>query len=184
MTMGYTPFCAHLVEGWRRRIFKDRIFPGFPFRSSEWVAMAFNRDTQGLRRMPVAVWSSALGAMRHIERFGFIVSPDPVVSGSVSQLEQPFVVALELESVLNHFDNSEMYLPEFFMSSASESWGIWGDSDFTVLGGHVAMMEYVFECFGGATGAMQQMVDDFHLDPRSAVDASMLEYCQQLLVGD
>jgi hypothetical protein len=161
-----SPFCTFLVEGWRTRIYRSEIFPGFPFVPTTWKAVAFNRDNVGNIRIPKEIWDLALREIRRKTRdsVGFVASPQPISAGSIAGSEQPFVVGLDLFSVLEHFSNTNTYLPEFFMAGASEKWAIRGDSDLTVLGGDEDLISCVLNYFGGENEAIREMLRDFSVD--------------------
>lgn len=178
------PFCLYLIEQWRNNVFKDNIFPDFPFKPADWKALAFNRDNHGLIRLPEVVWRLFIDEVKNIsnEKYAFIASPDPIISGEIMRREQPFAVSLNLGDVLAHFRSSEVYLPEFFMSGVEQKWAVWGDSDLTVVGGESKLLLSLIEELGGEKGAVASMISDFGLND-SADSLTMLDYFQRLVAG-
>ena len=177
-----TPFCAFLVDSWRTRLFRKEIFPGFPFVPPDWIALAFNRDNHGDVRLPDETWQKLIVEIlkRTREQVALIVSPEPLIAGTVAELEQPFVVPLNGPSMLAHFADTSRYLPEFFMAGASERWAIWGDSDLTVVGGEREMMSAIIDNIGGVPAALVMMTNDFALC-ESPDDSDMHLYLRALL---
>ncbi|MHC9086273.1 hypothetical protein ACYX7E_14780 [Luteimonas sp. RIT-PG2_3] len=178
------PFSIFLVEQWRKSIFQPQIFPGFPLKPGGWKALAFNRDRQGNTRLPEGVWRRLIDEIRRTyrEEFAFVASPDPLTGGVVMEVEQPFVVRLNLDEVLAHFLRSDRYLPEFFMAGVGQKWAVWGDSDLTVVGGESSLLLSVMKEFGGEMGSVMAMTSDFGLDDSSA-NLPMLRYVNDLVAG-
>jgi hypothetical protein len=157
------PFALYLTEAWRTRLFQPQVFPGFPFLRPAWTALAFSRDNAGNIRLPMTVWAYLLRQIANTtrDRIAFVTSPEPISGGVVAARTQPFVVALDEQSVVAHFSDMDVYLPEFFMAGASERWAIWGDSDFTVLGGEMDVICPVVDALGGKRVALEMMLQDF-----------------------
>jgi hypothetical protein len=158
-----SPFAIYLAEAWRTRLFQPEIFPGFPFVQTTWTALAFSRDNAGNSRLPTTAWACLFRQLASAtrDRVAFITSPEPIYEGLVAARTQPFVVALDEQSVLAHFSDMDVYLPEFFMAGASERWAIWGDSDLTVLGGQVDVISPVIDALGGKSAVTEAMLRDF-----------------------
>lgn len=158
-------FEAYLTECWRSRLFSPSIYPGIPFRKKGWLSLAFNRDHQGDQRLPQDVWDALLQSIcaQTGESIAFVCASQEVLGGTTAAHEQPFLVKLETDAVLDHFTNADHYHPEFWMAGVSEDWAIWGDSDFTLLGGSPDLMEPVLKSFGGCQGAFAAMCTDFEI---------------------
>ncbi|WP_153022948.1 hypothetical protein [Rhodanobacter thiooxydans] len=182
MNPSCTPFCSYLSDRWRTSLFRADIFPGFPFVPLNWQALAFNRDNAGDMRLPSNIWRCLLDQAHERTRDtrAFVVSPAPIIGGVVMEREQPFVVPLDERSVLAHFSDMSLYLPEFFMSTASERWAIWGDSDLTVLGAECELITAVIEEYGGEAKAIEEMARDFGLR-NTTEDHSMWTYLKGLV---
>jgi hypothetical protein len=163
--MSRNAFEVYLTECWRSRLFSPSIFPGTPFRKKGWLGLAFNRDHQGDQRLPRGVWAELLLSIgaQTAESTAFVCAAQDVLGGNTAALEQPFLVKLEIDAVLGHFASADHYHPEFWMAGVSEDWAIWGDSDFTVVGGSPNLMKPVISSFGGDQGALAAMCSDFEV---------------------
>jgi hypothetical protein len=175
---------AYLTECWRTRLFSPSIYPGSPFRKMGWLALAFNRDRQGDQRFPPHLWAALLQSIKTqtAESVAFVCSVDELLGGTTAVQEQPFLIKLELDAVLAHFTSADAYLPEFWMAGASEDWGIWGDSDFTVFGGTPSLMAPVIDVFGDSQGALTAMCADFDVSlDQDSTDEVMRIYLARLV---
>lgn len=182
--MNPTPFHTYLSERWRHSIFGARIFPGFPFDNDGWVAIAYDRDREGGNRLPERIWRLLIDAVRSMtaDSRAYVISPYPIVAGTVSEHAQPFEVPLSIAGVHGYFGESDRYLPEFLMAGVSEAWAIWGDSDITVLGGSRFIMSAVSEALGGEEGMVDEMARSFRLSD-CVEDESMHLYLRDLARG-
>lgn len=179
-----SPSSEALVGSWKKDLFEQQIFPGFPFRKKSWRAIAFNRDLEGDLRIPASVWLLLVEAIqkRSGRTHALLASPYELSAGTVAQKPQPFAISLDERGIVDHFSNADFYLPEFFMSDGSESWAIWGDSDLTVLGGEADIMHDFLSKRGGDEKVLDQMFLDFGVTDTAESD-EMRVYLKGVLYG-
>lgn len=170
---------AELRHLWHEELFTQDIYPGFPFRPTDWHAIAFNRDLHGNSRMALSDWMQLLDVLRQgtTDKVALLLTPFAEIHGR--DPVQPIILPLEGDAVVSQFLEGS-YFPEFFLAGESRTWAVRGDSDFTIIGGQKPLMSEFIARLGGMDRVSERMNAEFAIG-EGEEDASMRSYLKKLL---
>lgn len=157
--------------------FSSKIFPGFPFRNNDWVAIAFERDNYTNVRLPEWFFRAAQelldssGEIMLIKGYGEIFDRAP---GGVITIPFDWI---KFETFMLAPEN---YSPEYQIEGSKGDWAFWADPELSVWGGHAVIMEKIFDRFGGKQKILISMLKDFYISDIEA-NAQLYSYLRHLV---
>lgn len=162
-------------------IFENHIFPGFPFRNRDWLAVAFERNSHDNARMPEWFFRCA---SKHFNRDG---QEKLLIKGDCFALDGRPKEVVEVAFNWDDYHNF-MLLPEGFsleykMVSEDGACGCWADAELTVFGGAADEMTGLFDDLGGRNSMLASIEREFFLDEPTG-NEDMRAYFRGLLFPD
>lgn len=140
-------------------IFSRTIFPGFPFREPEWIAIAFERDNYDNTRMPEWFFREAADEFSADGRMLIKGYGENFCGHPSNTLE----LAFSWDEYKKFMLSKKGYSPEYLMVGAAGSWACRADGELAVFGGEPTRMNRIFARHGGKDEVFAAMQRDFSL---------------------
>jgi len=145
-------------------LFERAIFPGFPFRNRDWLAIAFERNSYDNTRLPEWFFRSASQHFNADGQNKLLIKGDCFALSE--QIAEVVAVDFDWDSYRNFMLSPESYSLEYKMASKDRSCGCWADAELTIFGGSPEEMTAVLADFGGADAVLARVEREFFLDER------------------
>lgn len=142
-------------------LFGEEIFPGFPFRNDNWLAVAFERDDYDNTRMPEWFFRAAT---RHFNQDGenkLLIMGEPVLSPHFSQ--EIGDIPFDWEHYRSFMLSAERSAIEYKMASEDRKCGCWADPEMTIFGGAPEKMSELLNDAGGRDAMLAHIEQEFFL---------------------
>lgn len=156
------------------QIFGSQIFPGFPFRREDWIAVAFERNRYDNTRLPQQFFESASQHFSSPRNRSLFVSGDLFDNGKIARVD------FKWQEYRSFMLSPDSFSLEYKIFSENLSCACWADEEITIFGGSPAQMNAVMDDYGGRDSFLSTMEDEFFLKSREG-NSDMRHYLAGLL---
>lgn len=161
-------------------LFSDEIFPGFPFKSQSWLAVAFERNRYDNTRMPEWFFREASMVFNPSGSSKLFIKGDCFALEGRDEIAS---VGFDWDSYSGFMRSPEGFSLEYKMANGAADFACWADPELTVIGGESDRMDVLLDKCGGRESMLGHIEREFFLD-ESTGNEDMRSYFQGLLFRD
>ncbi|HYG05103.1 MAG TPA: hypothetical protein VD865_01680 [Stenotrophomonas sp.] len=161
-------------------LFSDHIFPDFPFKNQNWLAVAFERNGYDNTRMPEWFFREASNVFNPSESSKLLIKGDCFALEGRGKIA---CVGFNWDCYSRFMRSAEGFSLEYKMANGTADFACWADPELTVIGGESSKMDEVLDRCGGRESMLGHIEREFFLD-EPAGNEDMRRYFRGLLFRD
>lgn len=158
-------------------LFAGQIFPEFPFKKHNWLAVAFERNMYDGARMPEWFFREASLVFNPSRELKLLVMGDCFTLEGRNELA---LVDFTWDEYAKFMRSKDGFSLEYKIASDLGDFACWADAELTVVGGEQDRMDILLNHFGGRESMLGCIEKEFFLD-KPVGNEDMRVYFRKLL---